>query len=383
MFILAIDALVQLALDMAIRDKAARDAAKLAVHAGFAGAAAAVGDVGSAVAAGILTGGEAAKHAVHDPEMAKWLDTGVNVAAGAAGGFTNNIASGVLQLGFTAGTAAGGAGVGYAVDQENGAELGLQLGASLGGGEFDAAQVGSKLIDTGIKGAGGAAGASIAYAAAMESKDPNEQREAIRLGFSLGMTGASGVQKLGAAIDEAGAEVTSESDPLDDRNALQRALETADSIGATELGSVAVTTGGGAILHEARGDNDRRSLIDAMQRVQAGGSIVLGGLQTAAEPKANEVIAASVRTAGEVADIVTDETVGSKARRAAARAECSRSPVDRDHAERLEDRFSDQRRAFGGSGQAADAISTGGDSRLHDRFAESLVGDLFREKKRA
>lgn len=393
MFILAIDALVQLALDLAIRDQKAREAAKLATHAGFAGAAAAMGDVASAVAGSILTGGEAAKHAVDDPEMAKWLDTGVNVAAGAAGGFTNSIANGVAQLGFTAGTAAGGAGVGYAIDQEHGAEMGLQLGASLGGGEFDAAKVSEKLIETGIKGAGGAAGASIAYAAANESEDPAEKRAAIQLGFSLGMTGARGAQKLGGAIGELGAEPAEPSSDssassataleTDDRNALKRALDHANAIGATELGTVAVTTGGGAILDAARDKRDPRSLVDAMQRVQSGASIVLGGLNAGADPKATEAIAASLRTGREIADIVTDETLGAKARQAAVRARSSERAVDREDAERLAAELSLQRRAFGGLAHAADAVSRGGDAQVRARIADSVVGDLFREKKRA
>ena len=107
MFLLTgINALINLALDLAIQEEEERKAAKAATQAAMAGLAGAMGDVGASVAIGAHSAAEIGKLASEDAGVLEAIDTVAKAVGGGAGGFAHGLEPGLVHLGARAGAGA-------------------------------------------------------------------------------------------------------------------------------------------------------------------------------------------------------------------------------------------------------------------------------------
>lgn len=194
MFIITgINALIKLALELAIRDEEERKAAKAAAQAALAGVAGAVGDVGAAVSTGVQAGSEAAKLATKDAGVLEVIDSVTSAVGGGAEGFLDGLETGLLHLGLRSGAAGVGMGIGHAADGETGRRLGLNLALGLAGNWREGLAERALLL----AGRSSGAAAAIGGARLATAHLPAEERERAALMFAdLGLQLGQGMQRL-------------------------------------------------------------------------------------------------------------------------------------------------------------------------------------------
>ncbi len=279
---------IDLGIELAIRDEQVKKAAKASAAAALASVSAATGDVASAASLAIKSATNSASIATKDIGALSAIDTLGQVAQSATGGYLENGLKGsVMPLA----TSAAGASAGAIVHGENGALMGASLGASVG--QFGATDsVSGNISRLGVKigtgTAGGALGATLAT-------DRTTKAQAFQFGFGLGSSVG------GATTDWAAGGRLGESD-VNSKVAQQTVQNAKDTLLNEAVGQMV-----GAGIYAARSDD--RDYLDAAQlgRGFSGGASVLND-GTNGPPRRLVVGAVNLAKAG--ANLALAETLG-------------------------------------------------------------------------
>lgn len=332
MFIITgINALIKLALELAIRDEETRKAAKAATQAALAGVAGAMGDVGAAVSTGVQAGAEVAKLATKDAGVLEAMDTVTSAIAGGADGFMDGLETGLMHLGARAGAAGLGLGIGHAADAEAGRRLGLNLALGLAGDWREGPSERALLL----AGRGGGAAAAIGGARLATAHLPAKQRERAALLYAdLGLQLGQGVQRVAQGA-WASATANAEADA--------RAAKAELWSGVDDALRVGVQLAAAGIVAEARRRSPGFSYLDAAEMARSGmDALSSAGRALDAPTSLSELVRArsetppwsarvgeGARAAGSVAELIVREHARAELDRAERKARSGEDPDGR------------------------------------------------------